>query len=95
MDWFAANLLFALVAMENKPTFVLYSKPGCPYCVRVRELLSEKGFEYSEHMLGSDFERPEFYAKFGEGSTFPRVIMNGDLIGGCDDTLAYFAQKGW
>jgi glutaredoxin len=45
------------------------------------------------YKLGVDFTREEFYAEFGEGSTFPQVIVDDKHIGGCTDTVLYLQEK--
>lgn len=78
--------------------FTVYSKPGCPYCVKIIELLSHlsstKGFSIVEYSLNEHFNKEEFYAQFGEGSTFPQVVLNGDTnLGGCSDTIKYLKEN--
>jgi glutaredoxin len=45
------------------------------------------------YKLNNDFTREEFYAEFGEGSTFPQVIVNDQHIGGCSDTVQYLQEQ--
>lgn len=77
--------------------FVVYSKHGCPYCVKVIQVLSalsaSKGFSVREYSLGTDFSKEEFYKEFGEGSTFPQVILNQTHLGGCSDTVKYLQEN--
>ena len=50
----------------------------------------------SQHVvyeLGIDFTRDEFYAEFGQGSTFPQVIVGDQHIGGCSDTVEYLKEN--
>jgi glutaredoxin 3 len=69
--------------------FTVYSKDGCPFCTKVISLLELLNFNYTEQKLGKDFTREDFYSKFGKGSTFPRVVLNDELIGGCTETISY------
>lgn len=32
--------------------FELYTKPGCPYCVKAKALLEKYGYEYVEYTIG-------------------------------------------
>ena len=77
--------------------FTVYSKHGCPYCTKVIQVLSalssSKGFAVREYVLGSDFTREEFYKEFGEGSTFPQVVMNDEHLGGCSETVKYLQEN--
>jgi glutaredoxin-related protein len=45
------------------------------------------------YKLNRDFTREEFYDKFGEGSTFPRVVKDDELIGGCMETVKYLREQ--
>jgi glutaredoxin 3 len=75
------------------PTFIIYSKIGCPYCVRIKQIMDLKEFKYVLYILNQDFTKEEFYAKFGEGSTFPQVVMNEQILGGCTDTVKYLKEN--
>lgn len=73
--------------------FTVYSKSGCPYCVKVKEVLSRMGLSYTTQNLGTDFTREGFYSIFGEGSTFPQVLCNDKKLGGCVDTIKYLREN--
>jgi glutaredoxin len=45
------------------------------------------------YKLGVDFTRNEFYDEFGQGSTFPQVIVDDKHIGGCTDTVQYLKEQ--
>ena len=73
--------------------FVVYSKSGCGYCNRLVDFLEQKNIPYTKLMLGEDYTTEEFVAKFGYGSTFPRVLQNEELIGGMKDTVKYLVEQ--
>ena len=73
--------------------FAVYTKPGCPYCTKIKQVLEGKGFSYREYQLDKDFDRESFYGEFGEGSTFPQVLLNSKSFGGCVDAVKYMRQK--
>lgn len=74
--------------------FTVYSKDGCPYCEKIKQVLSLSGLDYVIYNLGENFSREEFYSEFGRGSTFPQVIMNEKHLGGCIDTVKYLKENG-
>jgi len=78
---------------KNVMKFTVYSKDGCPYCTKVQQVLELAGLQYVIYKLNSDFTKEEFYAEFGEGSTFPQVIVNDQHIGGCTDTVQYLKEQ--
>ena len=61
-------------------TYKIYSRDGCPYCVKVEQVLQLAELKYVVYKLGQDFSRDEFYYKFGQGSSFPRFIL-GEEVG--------------
>ena len=73
--------------------FTVYSKDGCPYCTKVQQVLELAGLQHVIYKLDSDFTREEFYSEFGYGSTFPQVIADDTIIGGCTDTVQYLKEQ--
>ena len=74
--------------------FEIYSKPGCPYCDKIKTVMKQYNFEHTVKTLDEDFTRQEFYEQFGQGSTFPQVIKEGERLGGCVDTVKYLREQG-
>jgi glutaredoxin len=73
--------------------FTVYSKDGCPYCTKVEQVLQLSELQYVVYKLNQDFTKDEFYSEFGDGSTFPQVIMNNQHLGGCIDTVKYLKEN--
>ena len=73
--------------------FAVYSKEDCPYCYKVKQVLELTGSNFVVYNLGEDFTREEFYSEFGEDSTFPQVICDGQKLGGCTDTVKFLKEK--
>ena len=78
---------------ESFMKFTVYSKDGCPYCTKVQQVLELAGLEHVVYKLNNDFTRDEFYAEFGQGSTFPQVIVDDRHLGGCQDTVQYLKEQ--
>ena len=74
-------------------TFTVYSRNGCPYCDKVQQVLELAEIKHVIYKLDRDFTRQEFYDKFGRGSTFPRVVKDDELIGGCTETVKYLREQ--
>jgi glutaredoxin len=46
------------------------------------------------YKLNVDFTREEFYSEFGDGSTFPQIVLNDTQhLGGCSDTVQYLKEQ--
>jgi glutaredoxin len=73
--------------------FTVYSKENCPYCTKIKQVLELSECKHVIYTLDQDFTREEFYAEFGEGSTFPQVICNDNKLGGCVDTIKFLKEQ--
>ena len=73
--------------------FTVYSREGCPYCVKIVEVLKLAELRFVEYKLDRDFDRDSFYGQFGDGSTFPQVVKDGTNIGGCTETVKYLQEN--
>ena len=66
----------------------LYTTDRCPYCVQAKKLLDKRGVAYDEINLARDPDgRTELVAKTGM-MTFPQILIDGELIGGYNETAA-------
>ena len=74
-------------------SFIVYSKPDCPYCTKAKKFLELTEQRHLVYNLERDFTKSEFYEKFGEGSTFPQVICDENKIGGCVDTIKFLRER--
>ncbi len=79
--------------MPENMNFTVYSRDGCPYCSKVVEVLKLTGLKHVVYKLGEHFDRDAFYGQFGEGSTFPQVVIDGTNLGGCTETVQYLKEK--
>jgi glutaredoxin len=85
--------LFYLKDIKKPMVFTVYSRDGCPYCTKVQQVLDLAEIKHVIYKLNRDFTREEFYEKFGQGSTFPRVIKDDEIIGGCTETVKYLREN--
>ena len=73
--------------------FTVYSKVGCPYCQQILEVLGISELNYVEYKLDQDFTREAFYEQFGNGATFPQVVMNSENLGGAQESIRYMQKE--
>lgn len=77
----------------SKASITIYTKVYCPYCVRAKALLTQKGVSFTEFRIDEQPElRPEMIEKAQGRTTVPQIFINGQHIGGCDDLYALEAQ---
>jgi len=68
---------------------VLYTKPGCPYCIAAMALLKKKGVEFTEIVASNDPEKKQEMIQRSKGRmTFPQIFINDQHVGGSDDLHA-------
>ena len=74
----------------------IYSKPNCIYCDKSKALVKKLGMTYEEKMFGKDFNTPEeLYEAVGKQvRTMPQIVIEGELIGGYNQLVEYFNDKG-
>jgi glutaredoxin 3 len=74
--------------LDHVADVVLYTTENCPFCIRAKALLDARGIAYREINLERDHDgRTELVRKTGM-MTFPQVIIDGQLVGGFQETLA-------
>jgi len=70
------------------PAVLIYSSDYCPYCIRAKALLTQKGAAFNEIRVdGHDELRAEMMQKSGKRSV-PQIWIGERHIGGCDDLYA-------
>ena len=74
--------------------FTVYSKQGCPFCTKVVQVLQLSKLNHVVYELDHDFDKQSFYGQFGQGSTFPQVVINDiQNLGGCTETVQYLKEN--
>jgi glutaredoxin 3 len=64
----------------------IYTKFTCPYCMRAKMLLDQKGVEYEEYEISGQAEkRAEMIQRAGGRTTVPQIFIDDRHIGGSDD----------
>jgi glutaredoxin 3 len=67
----------------------MYTTAICPYCVAAKNLLKQKGFDYSEIRIDTDLaRRDEMLSRTGGRRSVPQIFVNGVHVGGFDDLVA-------
>lgn len=71
------------------PKIDIYTKFACPYCVRAKMILKQKGVEFEEFdiTMGGP-KRDEMLKRSPEARTVPQIFIGDTHVGGCDDLQA-------
>jgi len=70
----------------------VFSRDGCPFCVRAKGLLNDAGIEFEELVLNRDYTDQTLRA-VSTNTTYPQVFIDGQLIGGSDDLAEWLAKR--
>jgi glutaredoxin 3 len=67
----------------------IYTTPICPYCMRAKRLLKDKGatIEEIDVFMNSD-ARAQMEEKSGGRRTVPQIFVGETHVGGCDELYA-------
>jgi glutaredoxin 3 len=64
----------------------IYTWKFCPFCIRAKALLNEKGVNFTEYSIDGDNDaRTKMSERAGGLRTVPQIFINNKSIGGCDD----------
>ncbi len=70
----------------NSPKVEIYTWRFCPFCIRAKALLKNKGVDFIEYCIDGDNQAREEMAKRGDGrKSVPQIFIDDQHIGGCDD----------
>ncbi|MDO4248437.1 MAG: glutathione peroxidase [Neisseria sp.] len=76
---------------KAQQSITVFSKPGCPFCAKAKQLLQDRGLAYEEIVLGKDATTTSVRAITGKTSV-PQVFIGGQYIGGSEELEAHFAK---
>lgn len=75
------------------PKIEIYTWAHCPYCIRAKALLNEKGAAFTEYAIDGDEDARARMTERAHGRrTVPQIFINDHHIGGCDDLHALEAD---
>lgn len=76
---------------EVKMNVKIYTKEGCPYCVRAKDFFNKKNIKVQE-VTEREISKDTFYTLTGM-KTWPAIYIDGKLIGGYTDLIKHVAEN--
>ncbi|RKF23302.1 glutaredoxin 3 [Altericroceibacterium spongiae] len=78
----------------SAPKVEIYTKFGCGFCVRAKQLLDSKGVDYEEYdiTMGGP-KRDEMLERKPDAMTVPQIFIDDKAVGGSDE-LASLDREG-
>jgi glutaredoxin 3 len=61
---------------------VVWSKDSCPFCVQAKALLKQKGIEFEERNINTDWTREQLLEAVPNARTLPQIFLDDKLVGG-------------
>ncbi len=88
-----ADTMLNYIAPEHQlqASVSVFTKPGCPFCVKAKSMLKEHGIAFEEITLGDDATITSLRAISGE-TTVPQVFVGGKHIGGSEALESYLTK---
>jgi len=89
-----ADTMLNYINPEAKPPrfATIFTKPGCPFCLKAKALLSENGINYEEITISNHGPSSKTLRAVAAASTVPQVFIEGEHIGGSDDLEVFLAK---
>lgn len=76
----------------SKPSAItVFSKLGCPFCAKAKQMLLDNNMRYEEVVLGKGVSSTTLKAVSGQ-STVPQVFIDGRHIGGSEALADYLSK---
>ncbi|MCG8426167.1 MAG: glutaredoxin 3 [Chromatiales bacterium] len=67
------------------PKVEIYTTNSCPYCSRSKNLLTDKGVEFTEYGLEGNRDRMREMLKRCRQKTVPQIFIDNNHIGGFEE----------
>lgn len=74
------------------PRVVMYTTMICPYCVRAKHLLQNKGVDFEEVRIDTDREQMRIMMERSRRHTVPQIFIDDYHVGGFDDIATMEAR---
>ncbi|NCJ07470.1 glutaredoxin 3 [Synechococcales cyanobacterium C] len=71
----------------------IYTWEFCPFCIRAKYLLTQKGIKFIEYKIDGDERARQLMSERAEGRrSLPQIFIDDQPIGGCDQLQGLEAQ---
>jgi len=72
----------------------IYTWQFCPFCIKAKMLLKQKGIDFLEYSIDGDQDARNLMSERASGRTsVPQIFINEEGIGGCDELYELHDSK--
>ena len=76
-------------------TVIVWSKDQCPSCEKAKAVLTTRGINFEERMIGNGWTRESLLESIPEARSVPQIVINGSTVGGYEKLLKYSEETGF
>jgi glutaredoxin 3 len=77
------------------PTVKMYTTLVCPYCIRAKMLLKQRGVQHIDEIrVDLDPDERQTMMQITGRRTVPQIFIGDTHVGGCDDLIALDQRGG-
>lgn len=69
---------------------IVWTKTSCPFCVKAKNFLTEKGILWEERNIEKNWTKEELLQSVPNARTVPQIFIDNKHIGGYTDLVDYF-----
>lgn len=77
---------------STPPEVTIFTKPGCQFCARAKQMLHDHGLRFEEIELGGGVSYSTLHNVTGR-RTAPQIYIDGTHVDGLDGLERYFAER--
>jgi glutaredoxin-like protein len=89
-----ADTMLAYIAPDApKPVDItVFTRPGCPFCAKAKQMLTDAGMAFEELVLNRDYTEQTLRA-VANSTSVPQVFVAGEKVGGSDALEGWLANR--
>jgi glutaredoxin len=72
---------------------IVWSKNSCPFCVQAKSLLTQKGIEFEERNIETDWSKEQLLEAVPTARTLPQIFLDDQLIGGFNELRKHLQES--
>jgi glutaredoxin len=72
---------------------IVWSKNSCSFCVQAKSLLTQKGIEFEERNIETDWSKEQLLEAVPTARTLPQIFLDDQLVGGFNELRKHLQES--